>query len=273
MIQGTASDVGKSIVTMALCRLLVRQNRQVVPFKSQNMSNRTYRLYDGKEISTSQALQAFAAKIEPTAWMNPIVLKPQRGMQSEIVMLGEYVKPIQGKRFRDAFYEKGLELIKQSLDELRHHYDTIILEGAGSPVEMNLRDKELVNMKIASLADVPVILVADIERGGLFASVVGTLALLTEEERRRVKGIIVNKLRGDVSLFTKGITWLEEKVNVPILGVIPYIEHRIDSSLQEDAIDQLNIRNEQGRDAFDELTDEVAKHLQLNKIIDIIDNW
>ncbi len=229
MIQGTASDVGKSLIVTALCRMFANNGRKVVPFKSQNMSNNSYVTIDGKEIGRAQGIQAEAAKIEATVWMNPILLKPRSNQDSEIVYLGKSLKTLSGRGYRDTFYEKGLKVIKKSLDQLSSEYELVVIEGAGSPVEINLTDRELVNMKVAELADVPVILVADIDRGGVFASIVGTLELLEPEERQRVVGVIINKFRGDISLFEDGIHWLEKKTGIPVLGVLPYLEnHMID---------------------------------------------
>ncbi|MEQ2528691.1 cobyric acid synthase [Robertmurraya yapensis] len=241
MIQGTASDVGKSLIVTALCRLFALEGKKVTPFKSQNMSNNSYVTMDGKEIGRAQGIQAEAAKTEATVWMNPILLKPRSDMQSEVVLFGKAVETLSGRGYREHFYEKGLKVIEESLQHLQESYDVVVIEGAGSPVEINLTDRELVNMKVAELADVPVILVADIDRGGVFASIVGTLELLDPDERERVKGILINKFRGDVTLFEDGIKWLEEKTGVPVLGVLPYIEnHMIDGE------DSLSIQSTRG---------------------------
>ncbi|TKC14846.1 cobyric acid synthase [Robertmurraya kyonggiensis] len=229
MIQGTASDVGKSLIVTALCRLFALEGKKVTPFKSQNMSNNSYVTMDGKEIGRAQGIQAEAAKTEATVWMNPILLKPRSDMQSEVVLFGKAIETLSGRGYREHFYEKGLKVIEESLQHLQESYEIVVIEGAGSPVEINLRDRELVNMKVAEIADVPVVLVADIDRGGVFASVVGTLELLEPDERKRVKGILINKFRGDVTLFENGIKWLEEKTGIPVLGVLPFVEnHMID---------------------------------------------
>ncbi|WP_462409702.1 cobyric acid synthase [Neobacillus sp. Marseille-QA0830] len=227
MIQGTSSDAGKSFIVTALCRMFANDGLKVAPFKSQNMSNNSYVTMDGKEIGRAQGIQAEAAKTEATVWMNPILLKPRSQQESEVVYLGKAIETMSGRNYRDSFYEKGLEVIKQSLSHLEKEYNLVVIEGAGSPVEINLKDRELVNMKVAELADVPVVLVADIDRGGVFASVVGTLELLEPGERQRVAGVIINKFRGDISLFEDGIKWLEERTGVPVLGVLPYIDHHM----------------------------------------------
>jgi adenosylcobyric acid synthase len=229
MIQGTASDVGKSLVVTALCRMFANEDIKVAPFKSQNMSNNSYVTVDGKEIGRAQGIQAEAAMTEASVWMNPILLKPRSQMSSEVVYLGKAAESLSGREYRDHFYEKGLDVIKESLSRLEKEYSLIVIEGAGSPVEINLKDRELVNMKVADMADVPVILVSDIDRGGVFASIIGTLELLEPEERKRVAGLIINKFRGDLSLFEDGISWLEEKTGIPVVGVLPFVEnHMID---------------------------------------------
>jgi adenosylcobyric acid synthase len=239
MIQGTASDVGKSLIVTAICRILANEGVKVTPFKSQNMSNNSYVTREGKEIGRAQGIQAEAARVEPSVWMNPILLKPRSDQHAEIVYLGEAIETLSGRGYREQFYEQGLAVIHQSLHHLAEEFDVVVIEGAGSPVEINLKDRELVNMKVAELADVPVVLVADIDRGGVFASIVGTLDLLEPNERQRVVGIIINKFRGDITLFEDGVQWLEEKSGVPVLGVLPFVEnHMIDGE------DSLSIRTQ-----------------------------
>lgn len=276
MIQGTASDVGKTLFLTALCRILANEGYHVAPFKSQNMSNHTYITKDGLEIAKAQALQAKAAKIEPTVWMSPIILKPGTDVQSEVVMLGESVGSVSGRAYRDVYYERGLDVIKKSLSMLEEPFDFVIMEGAGSPVEVNLKDKELVNMKVAELADVPVILVADINRGGVFASIVGTLELLTASERKRVRGIVVNKFRGDISMFEDGVKWIEDKVNIPVLGVIPYLEHRLEAedSLSEQTMQEHGVVNQTTvEEDFDDLANQVKQSIDVEEIKKIIVQW
>lgn len=245
MIQGTASDVGKSLIVTAMCRILANEGVRVAPFKSQNMSNNSYVTQDGKEIGRAQGIQAEAARVEPTVWMNPILLKPRSDRHAEIVYLGKAIATLSGRGYRDHFYEKGVEVIKNSLHQLADEYDVVVIEGAGSPVEINLKDRELVNMKVAELAEVPVVLVADIDRGGVFASIVGTLELLEPYERQRVVGVIINKFRGDITLFEDGVQWLEEKTGVPVLGVLPFVEnHMIDGEDSLSIRSQFSNRNE-----------------------------
>ena len=289
MIQGTASDVGKSLIATALCRLFSNEGVKVAPFKSQNMANNSYITLDGLEIGLAQGIQAEAARTDATVWMNPILLKPQSSMNSEIILLGKPVETLSGSGYRESFYETGIGVIEKALGQLRKDYEVLILEGAGSPVEMNLKRKELVNMKVAQMADVPVFLVSDIDRGGIFASLIGTLELLTKEERSRVKGIIINKFRGDPSLFQDGVKWIEDKTGIPVLGVLPYIHnHMIEREDSTDIpISRLNqaqqnigLSEKEKVDAesllqsrYDALALEMGDHLDWEKIKVIISEW
>ncbi|MFC0522736.1 cobyric acid synthase [Pontibacillus salicampi] len=229
MIQGTSSNVGKSIVVTALCRWLSNHGYKVTPFKSQNMSNNSYVTRAGTEIGRAQGVQAEASRTTAIPEMNPILLKPRNDQRAEVICLGESIHTYSGMEYRDAFYDKGKASILHSLQQLEKQFDYIIIEGAGSPVEVNLNDKELVNMSIAEMADVPVILVADIDRGGVFASIVGTLQLLSEHQRKRVKGIIINKFRGDRQLFEDGVEWIENYTGIKVLGIMPHVDHHIEA--------------------------------------------
>jgi adenosylcobyric acid synthase len=224
MIQGTASDVGKSILTAALCRIFVQDGWQTAPFKSQNMSLNSYITFDGKEIGRAQGVQADACRIVATTDMNPILLKPKQDMVAQVVVHGKPYADLEARAYRESYLPKAEVIVKDALERLRSEYDIVVLEGAGSPAEVNLKDRDIVNMRLAGWADSPVLLVADIDRGGVFASIVGTLEILTPEERDRVKGFIINKFRGDVSLLKPGLDWLEERTGKPVLGVIPYMQ-------------------------------------------------
>jgi len=224
MIVGTGSDVGKSIVTTAFCRYYAQKGMKVAPFKAQNMALNSYVTIDGKEIGRAQGVQAEAAGIAATADNNPILLKPSKKNFSQVVVLGKPLKEMDYREYRETKHEFLKGVVLNSLNKLRDEHDLVIIEGAGSPVEMNLKDRDLVNMQVAIWAEADVYLVADIDRGGVFAQVVGTLALLTEEEKKLVKGVIINKFRGDISLFDSGIEWLEEKTGVPVIGVLPHIQ-------------------------------------------------
>lgn len=223
MIQGTSSDVGKSYVTTAICRILANKGYDVCPYKSQNMSNNSYVTHDGGEIGRAQGVQAEAAKVQPQTYMNPILLKPQKDTRSEIVLMGKVYKSESGMGYRKNFaMSKGIETIGLSKKIIEEKHNCIVIEGAGSPAEVNLNDKEIVNMRVAELFDVPVVLVVDIDKGGSFASVVGTLELVFEH-RHRIKGIVINKFRGDIRLLEDGLKWLEDYTGVKVLGVIPYM--------------------------------------------------
>lgn len=222
MIQGTASDVGKSIIVTALCRIFSDEGYRVAPFKAQNMALNSYVTADGKEMGRAQAVQAEAARTTPVGAMNPILLKPTSDQNAQVVVDG---RPI-GDLSADAYYDRKKHLfgtVKKALAALRDEYELVIIEGAGSPVEVNLRDRDIVNMATAELADAQVLLVADIDRGGMFASIVGTMELLAPSERLRVRGIIVNKFRGRRQLLDPGLDFLEKKTGLPVLGVIPFL--------------------------------------------------
>jgi len=223
MVQGTASDAGKSILTTALCRIFSEDGYRVAPFKSQNMSLNSYVTWDGKEIGRAQGMQADACGILATTDMNPILLKPKQEMVSQVIVHGKPLGDFAARVYREEVLAQAEPIVTGALDKLRSEYDIVILEGAGSPAEINLKDRDIVNMRAAAWADAPVILVADIDRGGMFASIVGTLELLEPHERDRVCGFIVNKFRGDVSLLTPGLDWLEERTGKPVLGVIPFL--------------------------------------------------
>ncbi len=228
-VLGTGSDVGKSIVAAALCRLFWEEGLSVAPFKAQNMSNNSAVTRTGEEMGRAQVVQAQACRLEPHADMNPVLLKPCSDTGSQVVLQG---KVIGNKEAGDYF--KNTDYLfnhaKESLDRLRQQYSLIVMEGAGSCGEVNLMSRDFVNFKSAHYADAPVILVADIDRGGVFAQVIGTLAVISEADRARIKGVIINRFRGDRRLFDDGIKYLEEKTRIPVLGLIPYYQHiQIDS--------------------------------------------
>jgi adenosylcobyric acid synthase len=224
MFQGTHSDAGKSIIATAFCRIFAQNGWKTAPFKSQNMSLNSYVTIDGKEIGRAQGIQAEAAGVVATTDMNPILIKPSREHESQIVVHGKPYKNMQAFAYRTEFFEQGLRIIRQSLDVLMNKYDRLVIEGAGSPAEINLNDRELVNMRVARMANAPVVLIGDIERGGVFASLVGTLQLLDKKDRERIIGVIINKFRGDLALLKPGLDWFEQYTGVPVLGVVPYLE-------------------------------------------------
>jgi adenosylcobyric acid synthase len=222
MVQGTSSSAGKSLLTAALCRIFVRKGLRVAPFKAQNMSNNAAVCADGAEIGRAQAVQAAAAGIEPTADMNPVLLKPEAESRSQVIVLGRHWRTLHA----GSYYRRKEELwpiVTAALDRLRSAYDLVVMEGAGSPVELNLRSLDIVNMALARHVQAPVLLVGDIDRGGIFAQLLGTLWLLSPEERGLVRGLVVNKFRGDPALFVEGVRILQERGGVPMLGVVPYL--------------------------------------------------
>lgn len=223
MIQGSSSSAGKSLLVTALCRIYARRGVRVAPYKSQNMSNNAAVCADGSEIGRAQALQAIAAGLPPAVDMNPVLIKPEADMRSQIILMGRPWQTLAAK----TYYEKKAllwESASAALDRLRAAHDLVIIEGAGSPAELNLKRGDIVNMAVARYAQSPVLLVGDIDRGGIFAQLLGTLWLLEPEERSLVRGLVVNKFRGDLTLFDDGIRILEEKGGVAVLGVIPYLK-------------------------------------------------
>ncbi|TMC19954.1 MAG: cobyric acid synthase [Chloroflexi bacterium] len=223
MIQGTASSVGKSTLVTGLCRIFAQEGYRVAPFKAQNMSLNAAVTKDGGEIGRAQATQAEAAGVEPTVAMNPILLKPESDSRSQVIVMG---RPLAAMAAQEYYQRRTgfLEIVQQALNTLRQQYDFIILEGAGSPVELNLAHYDLVNMRVAQLADAPVLLVGDINQGGIFASMLGTLLLLQPEERMRVKGLIVNKFRGEYSLWQPGECLLATRSGLPVVGTVPFLQ-------------------------------------------------
>ncbi len=223
MVLGTASSVGKSTLLTALCRIAARRGIRVAPFKAQNMSNNAAVTADGGEIARSIAVQAAAARIEPTVRMNPVLIKPEGQRRSQIVVEG---RPWQTLDAQDYWQRKELlwGVVVRNLDALRAEYDLVIAEGAGSPVELNLKPRDIVNMRVASYAQARALLVGDIDVGGIFAALLGTLMLLDENERALVRGLIVNRFRGDPALFTEGVAILEQRSGLPVLGIIPWLD-------------------------------------------------
>lgn len=242
MIQGTMSNAGKSFLVAGLCRILKQDGYRVAPFKSQNMALNSFITEEGLEMGRAQVMQAEAAGIKPMVCMNPILLKPTNHIGSQVIVNGEVLGNMSA---RDYFsYKKQLiPEIKKAFKTLEELADIIVIEGAGSPAEINLRENDIVNMGLAELVDAPVLLVGDIDRGGVFAQLLGTLILLTEEEKKRVKGLIINKFRGDKSILDPGIVMLEERGNVPVMGVIPYMEVALED---EDSLTERFERKREG---------------------------
>ena len=227
MIQGTMSNAGKSLLCAGLCRIFRQDGYRVAPFKSQNMALNSFITADGGEMGRAQVVQAEAAGIPPDVRMNPILLKPTTDVGSQVIVNGKVLGNIRAKDY----YKRKLEFVPDIMEayrSLEEEFDVIVLEGAGSPAEINLKQDDIVNMGMAKMADAPVLLVGDIDRGGVFAQLYGTVALLEPDERARIKGTIVNKFRGDVSILEPGIKQLEDLCGVPVAGVVPYLHVDID---------------------------------------------
>ncbi len=233
MIQGTSSDAGKSTLVTGLCRVLKRRGVRVAPFKPQNMSLNSAVAEDGGEIGRAQALQAQAAGIAPTTDMNPVLLKPQAELGAQLIIHGRAIGTLRPEQYH-RYKALAREAVLASHTRLAERYEAIIAEGAGSPAEINLRDGDIANMGFAEAIDCPVVLLGDIERGGVFAHLAGTLALLSTSEQRRIAGLVINRFRGDLSLLETALRWLEQHTGKPVLGVLPYL-----SGLQLDAEDAI----------------------------------
>jgi adenosylcobyric acid synthase len=223
MVLGTGSHVGKSLLTAALCRIFAQHGYRVAPFKSQNMSLNSAATFEGLEIGRAQALQAEAAGVAPSVHMNPILIKPSGDQSSQVIVRGKIWGRVTAADYHRRRIEELLPIVRQSYDSLASQFDVVVLEGAGSPAEINLKQHDIANMRMAKMADASCLLVGDIDRGGVFASLLGTLELLEPEERERVLGFAINKFRGDVTLLEPGIRMMEERVKKPCLGVVPYL--------------------------------------------------
>lgn len=232
MVQGTSSSCGKSTIVTAMCRVFYNDGFKVCPFKSMNLSSNAFITDDGLQIAWAQAVQAFAAKIEPKEYMNPILLKPLGNYTSSVFYMGKELGKMSADEYNN-FKSTIKEKLKEIFESIHSRYDIVVIEGAGSPAEINLKKNDIVNMGMAKIANSNVILVADIDRGGAFASIYGTYMLLDEDEKARIKGIIINKFHGKISLLKDGIKELERLINVPVIGVIPYIDLKI---IDEDSL-------------------------------------
>ena len=240
MIQGTTSDAGKTTLVAALCRILKNRGISVAPFKPQNMALNSAVTEDGGEIGRAQALQAQAAGLKPHTDMNPILIKPTSDTQAQIIIHGKVIRDMDAAAYHD-YKSYAMKSVLESYRRLQIQYDVIVVEGAGSPAEINLRDRDIANMGFAERVNCPVIIIADIDRGGVFAHLIGTLDLLSASEQKRVIGFVINRFRGDLSLLQSGLDWLERKTGKPVLGVIPYIQGlRLDA---EDALEKHTAKN------------------------------
>ncbi|WP_028994058.1 cobyric acid synthase [Azonexus hydrophilus] len=222
MVQGTTSDAGKSTLVAALCRILKRRGVRVAPFKPQNMALNSAVTVDGGEIGRAQALQALACGLEAHTDFNPVLLKPTTDRKAQVIIHGKVATDLDAKAYHD-YKPRAMGAVLESWGRLTAQYDCVLVEGAGSPAEINLRDRDIANMGFAEAVDCPVIIVADIDRGGVFAHLVGTLELLSASEQARVVGFVINRFRGDIALLEPGLAWLEQRTGKPVLGVLPYL--------------------------------------------------
>ena len=258
MFQGTSSSAGKSTFVTALCRILKNENIDVAPFKSQNMSRNAVYIKDNLKIALSQVVQAEAAKIEPIPEINPILLIPNSDTGSTVVVNGKE-HSITDARLYHQTKAKLRSTVNDAYERLSSMYDVIVIEGAGSPAEINLREDDFVNMGLAEMVDSPVIIVGDIDRGGVFASIYGTIMLMSESEKKRIKGFIINKFRGDIEILKPGIKMIEELVDKPCLGVMPFFNLNIE---EEDSI----IDGIEGR----RIEDDVLRNKEYDKLAEIV---
>lgn len=273
MIQGTTSSAGKSLISTALCRIFTEDGYKVCPFKSQNMSSKYYTTKEGYMMSPAQALQAKAANIDPHPNMNPILLKPTSHTGSEVIIKGISTRKM-GAREYFKFKNSLRDMIKDTYNELEKTNDIVVIEGAGSPAEINLKENDIVNMGMAEMADSPVLLVADIDRGGVFASLYGTVMLLEEKERARVKGLIINKFRGDKSLLDSGIEMIEDLLNIPVIGTIPFVPLEL---VDEDSLVDYDKRcndqeqtEEEIEKEFKKLSEIIRDNLDMDLVYEIV---
>ena len=269
MIQGTTSSAGKSLFCTGLCRIFKKKGLKVIPFKSQNMSSIFFTTADGKKISSAQALQARAAGIEPRPEMNPILLIPKTDVGSKVIILGEEQKEMKAREYFE--YKKTCKpMILETFQKLEKENDIVVIEGAGSPAEINLSQNDIVNMGMAEMADAPVLLIADIDRGGVFAQLYGTVMLLPEKDRKRIKGMIINKFRGDKSLLDPGIKMIEDLVKIPVIATIPYMHLELadeDSLIDDDK--KCNTQTQSDAELEKEL-DKLAALIEENSDMDFI---
>lgn len=269
MIQGTTSSAGKSLMCTALCRIFKEDGHKVYPFKSQNMSSKYYTTKEGYMMSTAQALQAQAAGIDPHPNMNPILLNPTSHKGSKVIIKGKEVQQMEAREYFE-FKNSLKSMIKETYDSIEKENDIVVIEGAGSPAEINLKQNDIVNMGMAEMADSPVLLIADIDRGGVFASFYGTVMLLEEHERKRIKGLIINKFRGDKTLLDPGIEMIEDLLNIPVIGTIPYVHLEL---VDEDTLidyDKKCNTEQQSHEEMEKELDKLARIVRENMDMNIV---
>lgn len=272
MVQGATSSAGKSLLCTGLCRYFYKKGLKVFPFKSQNMSRNAFVDEDGHKIATAQVQQAFACNRKPDVKMNPVLLIPKTDVGSTVVLFGEEFKDMKAREYFE-YKKELLPIIEKTFLEIESENDIVVVEGAGSPAEINLRENDIVNMGLAELVDLPVILVADIDRGGVFASLYGTVMLLSENERKRIKGLVINKFRGDKTLLDSGIEQIEKLTGIPVIGTIPYVKLNIpdeDSLVDYDKpANHGGVTREELEIEFDKLMNAIAENMDMKFVEEI----
>lgn len=272
MVQGATSSAGKSLLCTGLCRYFYKKGLKVFPFKSQNMSRNAFVDEDGHKIATAQVQQAFACNRKPDVKMNPVLLIPKTDVGSTVVLFGEEFKDMKAREYFE-YKKELLPIIEKTFSEIESENDIVVVEGAGSPAEINLRENDIVNMGLAELVDLPVILVADIDRGGVFASLYGTVMLLSENERKRIKGLVINKFRGDKTLLDSGIEQIEKLTGIPVIGTIPYVKLNIpdeDSLVDYDKpANHGEVSKEELEIEFDKLMNAIAENMDMKLVEEI----
>lgn len=272
MVQGATSSAGKSLLCTGLCRYFYKKGLKVFPFKSQNMSRNAFVDEDGHKIATAQVQQAFACNRKPDVKMNPVLLIPKTDVGSTVVLFGEEFKDMKAREYFE-YKKELLPIIEKTFAEIESENDIVVVEGAGSPAEINLRENDIVNMGLAELVDLPVILVADIDRGGVFASLYGTVMLLSENERKRIKGLVINKFRGDKTLLDSGIEQIEKLTGIPVIGTIPYVKLNIpdeDSLVDYDKpANHGRVSKEELEIEFDKLMNAIAENMDMKLVEEV----
>ncbi len=272
MVQGATSSAGKSLLCTGLCRYFYKKGLKVFPFKSQNMSRNAFVDEDGNKIATAQVQQAFACNRKPDVKMNPVLLIPKTDVGSTVVLFGKEFKDMKAREYFE-YKKELLPVIEKTFSDIESENDIVVVEGAGSPAEINLRENDIVNMGLAELVDLPVILVADIDRGGVFASLYGTVMLLSENERKRIKGLVINKFRGDKTLLDSGIEQIEKLTGIPVIGTIPYVKLNIpdeDSLVDYDKpANHGGVTREELEIEFDKLMNAIADNMDMKLVEEI----
>lgn len=272
MVQGATSSAGKSLLCTGLCRYFYKKGLKVFPFKSQNMSRNAFVDEDDNKIATAQVQQAFACNRKPDVKMNPVLLIPKTDVGSTVVLFGKEFKDMKAREYFE-YKKELLPVIEKTFSEIESENDIVVVEGAGSPAEINLRENDIVNMGLAELVDLPVILVADIDRGGVFASLYGTVMLLSENERKRIKGLVINKFRGDKTLLDSGIEQIEKLTGIPVIGTIPYVKLNIpdeDSLVDYDKpANHGGVTREELEIEFDKLMNAISDNMDMKLVEEI----